>query len=324
MNPLAGVQGAVRIVEVGPRDGLQNQPTIYSTETKRRLVEALFAAGLREVEVTSFVRADRVPQLADADALLPLVLRPGAQDSKDSKDGFARLSDSAPRHCLALVANERGLERALAAGGRHISVIAAASDGFSRANTGRPADEGIELAGRLAASARARGCWVRGYVSTCFRDPYDGPVAPGRAVEACQRIAAAGVDEVVVSDTLGDADPRQIVAVCQPLVGSLGADRLALHLHDTHGLAMANLLVALEIGLRSFDGSVGGLGGCPFAPGAAGNVATEQLVRLCERIGLPTGVDIEGLRLARAVLDGAMEPERARIGAETDASLRSG
>src|SRR5215208_2501650 len=130
MDPLAEVNGTVRIVEVGPRDGLQNQPTVYPTETKRRLVEALFAAGLREVEVTSFVRADRVPQLADADALLPLVLSPDGQDSEDGKDASARQCDRDSRHCLALVANERGLERALAAGARRVSVIAAASDGF--------------------------------------------------------------------------------------------------------------------------------------------------------------------------------------------------
>src|SRR5205085_2914640 len=146
MNPLANVHGAVRIVEVGPRDGLQNQPLVYSTETKRRFVEALFAAGLREVEVTSFVRPDRVPQLADADDLLPLVLRPGGMDTRDTKDTSAAVTPSAERRCLALVANERGLERALAAGARRISVIAAASDGFSRANTGRPADEGLALA----------------------------------------------------------------------------------------------------------------------------------------------------------------------------------
>jgi hydroxymethylglutaryl-CoA lyase len=323
MDPLASVRGAVRIVEVGPRDGLQNQPTIYSTETKRRLVEALFAAGLREVEVTSFVRADRVPQLADADALLPLVLRPPSWTDMDGQDGSARVTPFPSRLCLALVANERGLERALAAGARHVSVIAAASDGFSRANSGKSADEGIELAGRLAELARARGCWVRGYVSTCFRDPYDGPVAPARAVEACQRVAAAGVDEVVVSDTLGDADPRQVVAVCQPLISSLGADRLALHLHDTDGMAMASLLVALEIGLRSFDGSVGGLGGCPFAPGAAGNLATERIVRLCDRIGLTTGVDMVRLQVARAVLgdDGAAVTP---AGTDHFAALRAG
>jgi hydroxymethylglutaryl-CoA lyase len=321
-DPLDGLSGAVRVVEVGPRDGLQNQPAVYPTETKRLFVEALFAAGLREVEVTSFVRADRVPQLGDADDLLPLVLNgpaPDVQNSKDSKDGSLRVNrglvGGQGRRCLALVANQRGLERALAAGARDISVIAAASDGFSRANTGRSAEEGMRLAGELAEAARQRGCWVRGYVSTCFRDPYDGPVAPGRAVEACQRIAAAGVDEVVVSDTLGDADPGQVVAVCRPLIGSLGASRMALHLHDTEGMAMANLLVALEIGLRSFDGSVGGLGGCPFAPGAAGNVATERVVRLCERLGLATGVDLERLQMARAVLEGAAGTESRDGGA---------
>jgi hydroxymethylglutaryl-CoA lyase len=224
-----------------------------------------------------------VPQLADADALLPMVLRDD-------------------RACIALVANERGLERAIAAGARHLSVIAAASDGFSRANTGLSAEDGQRLAGDLVLAAKERGMWVRGYVSTCFHCPYDGPVPPAQAIEACWRLATTTVDEVVISDTLGDADPRQIAAVCRPLLADVGPGRLALHLHDTYELGVANLLIALELGMRSFDGSVGGLGGCPFAPGATGNLATERIVRLCDRLGMATGVDLERLRLARSVL----------------------
>jgi hydroxymethylglutaryl-CoA lyase len=284
-GPLRAVKGAVRVVEVGPRDGLQNHPVAVPTETKRRFVEALFDAGLPSVEVTSFVRPDRVPQLADADALFPLVRRPD-------------------RQCLALVANQAGLERALKAGARAISLIAAASDGFSRANTGRDAAEGLRVLAELARAAKADGAWLRGYVSTCFRCPYDGDVPRSRAIEALLAVAAAGVDEVVVSDTLGDADPRKVVDVCGPVLAELGAERVALHLHDTYELAMANLLAALELGVRTFDGSVAGLGGCPFAPGARGNVATEKVVLLCERLGLPTGVSREGLERAASVVLG--------------------
>ena len=280
---LRDLRGEVGVVEVGPRDGLQNHPTTYPTETKKRFVEALFEAGLRTVEVTSFVRPDKVPQLADADELFPQV-------------------DRDDRRCLALVANAQGLERARKAGARSVSLVAAATDGFSRANTGRDALEGRQQLAALAKAAREEGMWVRGYVSTCFRCPYDGEVPPARAIEALFEVATAEVDEVVVSDTLGDADPRQVVDVCAPVLAEVGADRVALHLHDTYELGMANLLAALELGVRIFDGSVGGLGGCPFAPGARGNIATEKIVLLCERLGLTTGVDRAGLARAAAVL----------------------
>jgi hydroxymethylglutaryl-CoA lyase len=274
----------VRIVEVGPRDGLQNHSRTFPTETKLELVARLFRAGLQDVEVTSFVRPDRVPQLADADELLPRAVGLG------------------PR-AIALVANRRGLERAMAAGAQAVSLIAAASEGFSKANTGRSVAKGVAELRELAGEARAAGLWVRGYVSTCFRCPYDGPVAPAQAVRVLDEVAGGEVDEVVVSDTLGDADPAQVAAVCEPMLRSVGAERLALHLHDTRELAVANLLVALQLGMRSFDGSVGGLGGCPFAPGARGNVATEKVASLCERLGLVTGVDLEKLAEAKEVLD---------------------
>jgi hydroxymethylglutaryl-CoA lyase len=273
----------VRIVEVGPRDGLQNQPRVLPTEQKLELVARLFQAGLEDVEVTSFVRPDRVPQLADADELMRRAVGLG------------------PR-AIALVANQRGLDRALAAGAQAISLIAAASEGFSRANTGRGVAEGLAELRELARSAKGQGLWVRGYVSTCFHCPYDGPVAPERALAVLDAVAEAEVDEVVVSDTLGDAGPAQVVALCEPMLRSVGRDRLALHLHDTREMAVANVLVALQLGVRNFDGSIGGLGGCPFAPGARGNVATEKVVGLCESLGLATGVDLEKLDVAKGVL----------------------
>jgi hydroxymethylglutaryl-CoA lyase len=278
---------AVRIVEVGPRDGLQNQPVIYATDAKRRFVEALFAAGLRDVEVTSFVRPDLIPQLADADALFPLVCGPNAPSD---------------RRCLVLVANQRGLERALAAGATAISLIAAATDGFSQANTGRSAAEGLATLRALVDAARPRASWLRGYVSTCFRCPYDGPVAPSQALAMLRAVAGAGVDEVVVSDTLGDATPEQVEAVCAPLLRAIGPERVALHLHDTYGRALACAERALDLGVGTLDASAGGLGGCPFAPGASGNVASEQLVALCERLGYRTGVDLARLRAAPGAL----------------------
>jgi hydroxymethylglutaryl-CoA lyase len=289
---LRNLEGEVRVVEVGPRDGLQNHATTYPTETKRRFVEALFDAGLQTVEVTSFVRPDRVPQLADADELFPQV-------------------DRDDRRCLALVANEHGLERAKRAGVHSVSLIAAATDGFSKANTGRDALEGRQMLARLARVARAEGMWVRGYVSTCFRCPYDGEVPPARAIEALLEVATAEIDQVVVSDTLGDADPRQIADVCAPVLAEVGADRVALHLHDTYELGMANLLAALELGIRIFDGSVAGLGGCPFAPGARGNLATEKIVLLCERLGLTTGVSRSGLARAAEILGETTGPPLA-------------
>jgi hydroxymethylglutaryl-CoA lyase len=290
LTVLDHIGGSVRVVEVGPRDGLQSHPKILPTDLKRHLVEALVTAGLSDVEVTSFVRPDRVPQLADADVLMPQVA-------------------SLPGRLMALVANDRGLERAIAAGAGAIALVTAVSDGFSRANVGRSADDSTRNLRELATRARADGLWVRAYVSTCFRCPYDGPVAPREAVARVEQVAMANVDEVVVGDTLGSADPRQIAEVCEPLVQSVGADRLALHLHDTYGLALANLLVALQVGLRSFDGSIGGLGGCPFAPGARGNVATEKIVYFCERLGLNTGVDLRKLRVARELLAGHITDE---------------
>jgi isopropylmalate/homocitrate/citramalate synthase len=277
----------VRIVEVGPRDGLQNHPEVFPTETKRRFVEALFAAGLRDVEVTSFVRPDLVPQLADAAELFPLVRRPPGDAAR----------------ALVLVANRRGLERAMEAGADAISLIAAVTDGFSRANTGRSAAEGMATLRALAEEARPRVSWLRGYVSTCFRCPYDGPVSSDRALATLEEVAATGVDEVVVSDTLGDATPDQVEAICNPLLEKLGPARVALHLHDTAGRALACAEHALRLGVRSLDGSVAGLGGCPFAPGAKGNVATEAIVRLCEELELATGVDVAKLRNAAELLD---------------------
>jgi hydroxymethylglutaryl-CoA lyase len=300
---LRSLEGEVRIVEVGPRDGLQNHATTYPTETKRRFVEALFDAGLQTVEITSFVRPDLVPQLADADELFRQVARDD-------------------RRCLALVANERGLERAKRAGARAVSLVAAATDGFSKANTGRDALEGRQLLARLARAARADGMWVRGYVSTCFRCPYDGEVPPARAIEALLEVATAEVDQVVVSDTLGDADPRQVADVCTPVLAEVGADRVALHLHDTYELGMANLLAALELGIRIFDGAVAGMGGCPFAPGARGNLATEKIVLLCDRLGLTTGVSRTRLTEAAEVL--GVATRQGADGEATGPSLRSG
>lgn len=282
-EPLSDVHGEVRIVEVGPRDGLQNLPTRVPTDLKARFVEALWASGLHDIEITSFVRPDLVPQLEDADVLFPRVNRDD-------------------RRAIALVANGAGLARARAAGARAVALVAAASDGFSRANLGRDRADGLRTLAELAREASDAGLWTRGYVSACFTCPFEGPVPPARAIDSLLAVAAAGVDEVVISDTLGDAAPRAITAVCRPVLAELGASRLALHLHDTSELAAANLIVALELGVRAFDGSVGGLGGCPFAPGARGNIATEKIVLLCERLGLTTGVDRAGLAAAGAVL----------------------
>ena len=272
------VPDRVRIVEVGPRDGLQNERLPVSAADKIALVNALAAAGLADVEVSSFVRPDRVPQLADA------------------ADVFAGIERRSDVRYWALVPNARGLAAARAAKATHVAFFTAASDGFSRANTGVSVEESLARLTPAIADAKAAGLAVRGYVSTVFGCPYDGEVEPARAAAVSRVLMDAGCEELSLGDTIGVAAP---VDVDRALAAheAMGVPRslLALHFHDTRGTALANVWEGLRQGVTTYDASAGGLGGCPFAPGATGNLATEDLVDFLDRMDIETGVDLDAL-----------------------------
>lgn len=274
----------VVVVEVGPRDGLQNEAVPVPTEVKIAFVDALAAAGLPVIEATSFVSPRAVPQLADAAEVMTGIRRaPGVRYP-------------------VLVPNERGLERALAAGVEAIALFTAATEEFAAANVGATIDGTFERFAPVVATARELGLWVRGYVSVAFGCPYAGAVSPRQVVRIASRLVALECDEICLADTIGTATPetvRETLREAKPVVPS---DRLALHFHDTSGLALANVDAGLEHDIRVFDGSAGGLGGCPFAPGAPGNLGTERLARHLEHQGLETGVDADAVADATALL----------------------
>ena len=288
----------MRIFEVGPRDGLQAEPTIVPTDAKLRFLSLLADAGLREIESTSFVRPDTIPQLADADEVMTrLERRPGVRYP-------------------VLVPNQRGLERAIAAGADAICLVTAATDGYVQHNIGMSIDESLAAFAPIASEARRRGWWIRAYVSTSFGCPYEGEVPEQAVVSVAERLLRLGVDELSISDTLGVAVPTDIRRVVGALLGAgIGADALALHLHDTRGTALANVVTAMELGVRGFDASAGGTGGSPFAPGSAGNLATEDLVYLLDREGVRSGVDLDGVLVAARFISEALgRPLDSRLG----------
>jgi hydroxymethylglutaryl-CoA lyase len=265
----------VRIVEVGPRDGLQNEARPVPTSAKIELVEDLVDAGLLDVEVTSFVRGDRVPQLADGEQV------------------FAGIEKSRRVRYWALVPNAKGLARARAAGALHVAVFTAATDGFNRANVNATVAESLAQLSPVIAEAKAAGLGVRGYVSTAFGCPYEGEVDPAKPARVARALLDAGCDEISLGDTIGVAVPpdvRRVLDACES--AGVARERLALHLHDTFGTALANVWAGLTEGITVFDSSAGGLGGCPFAPGAAGNLATEDLVYLLDGLGIDSGVSL--------------------------------
>ena len=271
----------VRIYEVGPRDGLQAEATVVSTDAKLAFVGMLADAGLREIETTSLVSPKAIPQMADADELLQrLDRRPGVRYP-------------------VLVPNARGLERAIAAEVDAICLITAATDSYVRHNIGMSIDESLAAFEPIAAEARRRGWWIRAYVSAAFGCPYEGEVGEQAVVSVAERLLRLGVDELSISDTLGVAAPVDVARVVGALnAAGIGSEVIALHLHDTRGTSLANVMAAMELGVRGFDSSAGGTGGSPFAPGAAGNLATEDLVYLLDREGVLTGVNLEGVLAA--------------------------
>jgi hydroxymethylglutaryl-CoA lyase len=271
----------VRIYEVGPRDGLQAEPTIVPTDAKLRFISLLADAGLREIEATSFVRPDAIPQLADADELM------------------ARLERRPNVRYPVLVPNQRGLDRALTAGADAICLFTAASEAYASANINMTIDESLAAFAPVVATARQRGMWVRAYVSAAFGCPYSGEVDERAVVSLSERLLRLGVDELSISDTLGVAVPADLRRVVGALgAAGIGPEVVALHLHDTRGTALANVLAAMEQGVRAFDASTGGTGGSPYAPGSAGNLATEDLVYLLDREGVRSGVNLDGVLTA--------------------------
>jgi hydroxymethylglutaryl-CoA lyase len=288
----------VRIYEVGPRDGLQNEATAIPLETKRGFIELLVAAGLREIEATSFVSPRAIPQLADADSLLATLPRtPGVRYP-------------------VLVPNERGMVRAEAAGADALAVFTAATDAFTQHNIGMSIDESLAAFEPVLARAADLGWWRRGYVSTAFGCPYTGAVDPHQAVRVGVRLLELGVDEVCFGDTIGVGVPAQVRAVTEAATGAgIELDRIAFHFHDTRGTALANVVAGLDAGVRCFDSSTGGTGGCPYAPGAAGNLATEDLVYLLDTSGFEHGVALEGiLDAARFITTALGKPLATKVG----------
>jgi isopropylmalate/homocitrate/citramalate synthase len=269
----------VTIYEVGPRDGLQNEATPIPTDAKIRFVNSLADAGLTWIETTSFVNPKAVPQLADATEVMRGIER--------------RAGVRYP----VLVPNERGMERALEAEVDAIALFAAASEEFSHANIRATINESFERFAPVAAMARQHNVWMRGYVSTAFHCPYSGQVAPEQAIAVAERLFTLGCDEVAIADTIGRATPDDTARLLQ-IIDRLPVERVAFHLHDTAGLALENIRLTLDAGITIFDGSAGGLGGCPFAPGAPGNLSTEALVRMLDGLGIETGVDADAVAAA--------------------------
>ncbi|TMD44555.1 MAG: hydroxymethylglutaryl-CoA lyase [Chloroflexi bacterium] len=278
MTPgLPALPRAVRVVEVGPRDGLQNEKAQVPTEQKIQFITMLADAGLPVVEATSFVSPRAIPQLSDASEVM------------------ARLKRIPTTEYPVLVPNLKGMERALAAGVRSVAVFTAASESFTRHNINASIAESLENFRPVVALARQEHVTVRGYISTVFGCPYEGSVAPEKVLAVAQALLEMGINELSLGDTIGVATPNQVVDVVGLLLdkGDIPAGSLAVHFHDTRGTALANVLMALQLGISIVDASAGGLGGCPYAPGAAGNLATEDLLYMLHGMGISTGVNLE-------------------------------
>ncbi|HEX5771109.1 MAG TPA: hydroxymethylglutaryl-CoA lyase [Nocardioidaceae bacterium] len=269
----------VRIYEVGPRDGLQNEATVVPVETKAEFIRRLVDAGLPVVEATSFVHPKWVPQLADAAELLDLL---GDLDAEVPMP--------------VLVPNERGLDRAIEKGVKHIAIFGSATETFARRNLNRGLDEQFAMFEPTVARAREAGMDVRAYVSMCFGDPWEGDVEVDQVVEVGKRLFDLGASELSLGDTIGVGTPGHVTALLTAFNDAgLPNDRLAMHFHDTYGQALSNTQAALRAGVTTFDASTGGLGGCPYAESATGNLATEDLVWMLDGLGIETGVDLERL-----------------------------
>jgi hydroxymethylglutaryl-CoA lyase len=299
-NPMPS---AVKLVEVGPRDGLQNEVRPVATADKLELIERLALAGLKAIEATAFVSPKWVPQMADHDRVLRQVRRhPGVTYT-------------------VLVPNMKGLEAALAAGADEVAVFGAASEAFSQKNINCSIAESLERFRPVLEAAAAQGVRVRGYVSCVLGCPYQGAVAPERVAEVARDLFAMGCYEISLGDTIGAGTPGQTKAMLEAVAWHVPLERIAGHYHDTHGQALANIYASLEVGVAVFDASVAGLGGCPYAPGASGNVATEDVVYMLHGLGIETNVDLDRLSEAGAFICGALgKPTRSKVAAALAAS----
>ena len=288
-SPYAAFPAHVTICEVGPRDGLQNEAASVPAADKVRYIEMLVEAGVCVIEATSFVSPTAVPQLADADAVFPAIRkRPGVR-------------------YITLVPNMRGLERAAAANVKEIAVFTAASESFAERNIRMSIDASLAVFGTVIAAAHARGMSVRASVSTAFGCPFEGAVPVANVVRISQALLAAGADTLSIADTIGVATPNAVVDVVSALLeAGIARERFGLHFHDTRGTGLANIMAGLQLGIAEYDSSAGGLGGCPFAPGATGNVATEDVLYLLHGMGIATGIDIERLRDASRFIDSVL------------------
>jgi isopropylmalate/homocitrate/citramalate synthase len=267
----------VTVVEVGPRDGLQNEKASVPTDVKVGFVDRLSAAGLAVIEVSAFVSPKWVPQMGDAlDVFKRIAIKPGVRYT-------------------ALVPNRAGLDRAFEAGVREIAIFAASSETFSKRNINQTVDESFVNYRKVTDAALTAGLKVRAYLSTAFGCPFEGAVRETRVAELCERLLTLGAFEVAVSDTIGVGHPGQVARVLDAVGGRVALDRIALHLHDTRGTALANVLVGLQHGITTFDSAAGGLGGCPYAPGAAGNLATEDLIYMLDGLEIETGVSLDAV-----------------------------
>ncbi len=280
----------VRVFEVGPRDGFQNEPLSIKAETKLWFIQRLAEAGLQDIEIGSFVRPDRVPQMAGTDFLASSI------QNRQLKMRKAK--------AWCLVPNLHGLERAIQSGITRIAVFTAATERFNQKNIGMSVSESLKVIRTVIEQARKElgsKLRVRGYVSTAFGCPFEGKVKPLKALKVIEKIAAMNVNEISIGDTIGVASPKDVQDLVGPAFKLLGVNGTAVHFHDTRGTALANALRSLDLGVRTIDSSAGGFGGCPFAPGAAGNLATEDLVYMLNRMGMHSGIDIE--RLSKTTLN---------------------
>ncbi len=277
----------VRIVEVGPRDGLQNEKTIVSLEDKVTFIRMLADAGLSEIEATSFVRAEKIPQMSDGVELYGALVKEEALKK-------AKL--------ISLVPNDKGLDNALSAGVKEIAVFTATSNTFNQKNINATVDESLKRIDAVMARANKEGLKTRGYISTVFGCPYEGKTSLVELKRVANHLESLGVHEISLGDTIGVANPLQVKETIEFLKSDFSLDFFAMHFHDTRGMAVANILASLEMGMTSFDSSAGGLGGCPYAKGASGNVATEDLIYLFSSMGIETGVNMEKLAQASSFI----------------------
>lgn len=292
----------IYITDVAPRDGLQNQQIAVSTQAKLRLIELLSAAGLQSVEVSSFVSPKAVPQMADASELLSQV-----------QQALPNLRTS------VLVPNLKGLERANAAGAKEVAVVLSATETMNRKNINMGLEQATQVSEQTLQEALQLGLRTRAYVAVAFDCPFEGATPLAAVQAACERMLCAGAQEIVIADTIGSAAPGQVKERLKALLPLIPVGQLAVHFHDTRGMGVANAWAALEVGIRRFDASVGGIGGCPFAPGAAGNLATEDLVLMAEQSGFSTGIELAHLLEA---IDFAQEQLERPLGGRSSTWLR--